>query len=239
MSNKLFFIAVLMFSVLKIYAQRLPISQQEQQLWFGYITDLKFDDKWSIWNDSHWVPNSFFILRTGLTRQWKEQRIRTTVGYGHLWAYPPRGNVTFRPEHRLWGQTTWTHGERKPWGYLHRLRYEARFRGTIVDDFLLNEFNFNYRFRYLFQMRYFLTKPQENKLDWFLTASDEVLLNMGSEIRNHFRLDQNRISAGAGFQYQNITVQLAYVNQLIESNIDYNFRMNHNLQLLIFHNFNW
>lgn len=233
------FLLMIAFFTLGTKAQKIPITEQQQQLWGGYITDLKFNDNWSMWNDTHWVPNSFFILRTGITKHWKKQRIRTTAGYAHLWAYPPKPNKTFRPEHRVWGQTTWTHGERQPWGYLHRLRYEARFRGTIVDDYLLNEFNFNYRLRYLFQVRYFLDREHDNKLDWFLTASDEVLFNVGHEIQNYLRLDQNRISVGAGFQYENLTIQLAYVNQLIESNIDYSFRMNHNLQLLIFHNFKW
>jgi hypothetical protein len=67
--------------------------------------------------------------------------------------------------------------------------------------------------------------------------SDEILVNVGAEIKNKFRLDQNRVSAGAGIQLKKMTFQLAYMNQLIESPNVLDFRMNHNLQLLVFHNF--
>ena len=60
---------------------------------------------------------------------------------------------------------------------------------------------------------------------------------MGDEIKNNFRLDQNRISLGGGYQLKKMTFQLAYMNQLIESNSSYTFKMNHNVQLLIFHRF--
>ena len=235
-SSIIFLIFIIFF---KATAQNIPISEVRQQFWLGYITDLKFNDKWSLWNDTHWVPGSFFILRTGITKQFKKQGIKTTLGYGHLWAYPPSDKKTFRPEHRLWGQTTLSYGHKKPWRFLHRLRYEARFRGTIIDDFLINEFNFNYRFRYLFQTKLALNSSSNQQSKWFLSASNEFLFNLGKEIKGDFRLDQNRISFGAGYEINNMTFQLAYVNQLIESNLDYSFRMNHNIQLLVFQNFKW
>ncbi len=102
-----------------------------------------------------------------------------------------------------------------------------------------NEFNFNFRLRYLFQARYFLNQEPDANYKWFLMASDEVLVNIGKEIKDGIRLDQNRISIGAGVQFKNTTIQLAYMNQLIESNTTFNFRMNHNLQLLVFQNFDW
>jgi len=152
--------------------------------------------------------------------------------------YPINGLTTYRPEHRPWRQTTLSHGS-KPWSYFHRLRYEGRFRRTIIDDYLQNEFNFNFRLRYLFQARYFLNQEPDANYKWLLMASDEVLVNIGKEIKDGIRLDQNRISIGAGVQFKNTTIQLAYMNQLIESNTTFNFRMNHNLQLLVFQNFDW
>ena len=70
-----------------------------------------------------------------------------------------------------------------------------------------------------------------------VVVSDEILFNAGHEIKNDFRMDQNRISLGVGYQRKNMTFQVAYMNQLIESNTDYTFKMNHNLQILVFHNF--
>lgn len=208
---------------------------EKQQIWLGYITQTKLSYHLSWWNDAHWVPESFGIVRTGLIYHFgKEKQFTATFGYAFATFYPPEGKSTFRPEHRPWGQSTYQH-QYNSFTFLHRLRYEARYREIIVDDNLQNEFNFNYRFRYLLQMRYFLKTEKTGKL--FLTASDELLFNAGSEIKNSFRLDQNRISAGLGYQYKNVTFQLAYMNQLIESNVDNTFKMNHNLQLLVFHHF--
>jgi len=208
---------------------------ENQQLWLGYITESKFSESFSWWNDTHWVPESFLIVRTGLTYHFGEKyKMTSTLGYGHTWIYPPEGSSTFRPEHRPWGQTTLSH-QFNSIRFFHRLRYEARFRGLIVDDYLQNEFNFNYRFRYLLQARYYFKNQEKGKL--YLMASDEILFNAGQEIKNNFRLDQNRISLGIGYQIKKMTFQIAYMNQLVESNTNFTFRMNHNLQILVFHNF--
>lgn len=208
---------------------------ENQQLWFGYITQSKITDNLSWWNDVHWVPESFGLARTGITYHFgKKNQMTSTVGYAFGKIYPPEGNETFRPEHRLWGQTTLSH-KHDDFSFLHRLRYEGRFRGKIIEDHLQNEFNFNYRLRYLLQARYYFKNQKKGK--FYLMASDEVLFNLGDEIKNNFRLDQNRISLGGGYQLKKMTFQLAYMNQLIESNSSYTFKMNHNVQLLIFHRF--
>jgi hypothetical protein len=234
MSARIFTLLVSVYSCF-FYAQ-LPISSTANRLWIGYIADVKINDSWSIWNDAHWVPDGFAIARTGLSYKFKNTNIKTTLGYGFLLQYPTAEGKPFRPEHRPWGQTTLTHKNDK-WSYLHRLRYEARYREIILGDQLQNEFNFNYRLRYLFQSRYFLPTTRTKEQKWFLMFSDEILVNVGAEIKNKFRLDQNRVSAGAGIQLKKMTFQLAYMNQLIESPNVLDFRMNHNLQLLVFHNF--
>jgi hypothetical protein len=228
-------IFLLFFSFAQVYAQ-LPISSTGNRLWFGYITDIKIDDQWSVWNDTHWVPDGFGIVRTGLSYKFKDSNIKTTLGYSFLLQYPAEEGKSFRPEHRPWGQTVLTHRNEK-WTYLHRLRYEARYRQLIFEDQLQNEFNFNYRLRYLFQARYFLPNSRVKDDKWFLTISDEVLFNLGNEVKNKMRLDQNRISIGGGLQMKKMTFQLAYMNQLIENSQIFEFKMTHNLQLLIFHNF--
>jgi hypothetical protein len=212
------------------------ITSTSNRLWFGYITDTKINDTWSVWNDAHWVPDGFGIVRTGLSYKFKNTNIKTTLGYAFLLQYPAIDGGPFRPEHRPWGQTVLTHKNEK-WSYLHRLRYEARYRRIIQGDDLQNEFNFNYRLRYLFQSRYFLPNFRDLDNKWFLMVSDEILINVGDEIKNNFRLDQNRVSLGGGLQLKKMTFQLAYMNQLIENSQIFEFRMNHNVQLLIFHNF--
>lgn len=211
------------------------ITGEKGQIWVGYITQSKITNDLSWWNDVHWVPESFGLARTGITYHFgKKNQMTTTLGYAFGKIYPPEGNETFRPEHRLWGQTTLSH-KHTNFSFLHRLRYEGRFRGKIIEDHLQNEFNFNYRLRYLLQARYYF--KNQKKGNFYLMASDEVLFNAGHEIKNNFRLDQNRISLGIGYQLKKMTFQLAYMNQMVESNANYTFKVNHNLQLLVFHSF--
>lgn len=215
------------------------ITSRDTRLWLGYVTQSRVSDRVSLWNDAHWVSHGFGILRTGVSYHFNNKlNVITTAGYAHLWIYPAKGLQTFRPEHRAWGQTTATH-KLNDFNFFHRLRYEARFRGKIIDDHLQNEFNFNYRFRYLLQTKYNLTKQKDARQKFFALVSDEVLLNAGKEITGGFRLDQNRILLGAGCQIKNFTVQAAYVNQLLESNTAHTFAMNHHLQVLAFHNFDF
>lgn len=220
---------------LRMHSQE--VTSVNTYAWLAYLTQSKVSEKVSIWNDAHWVPESFILVRTGGTLLFKDKlKTTSTLGCALAWFYPPEGNSTFRPEFRLWGQTTISHDAQK-FVFYHRLRYEARFRGVIEDDYLLNEFNFNYRIRYLFQTKYFFDSKKEGK--YYIVASDELLFNAGEEIMNGFRLDQNRITLGGGYQIKNMSFQLGYMNQMVKSNTDDTFKMNHNIQLFVFHNFDF
>ena len=232
---KRFIYILALYFICDSYAQ-LPITSPGNRFWIGFITDTKIDDQWSVWNDAHWVPDGFGIVRTGLSYKFKDSNIKTTLGYSFLLQYPAEEGKSFRPEHRPWGQTVFAHKNVK-WAFLHRLRYEARYKKIMFEEELQNEFNFNYRLRYLFQTKYFLPNSRDKDNKWFLMMSDEILFNIGDEIKNNFRLDQNRMSLGGGLQIKKMTFQLAYMNQMIENSQIYEFKMTHNLQLLIFHNF--
>lgn len=230
-------ISTLLILFIPLWGLTQAITNQEQQIWLGYITQSKISNTHSIWNDFHWVPGSFALGRTGFTFHLADS-LKTTItaGYAFAMSYPPENQNTFRPEHRPWGQITLSHKNTR-FSYFHRFRYEARLRGLIIDDHLQNEFNFNHRLRYLFQTRFYPNSKLNKK--WFLMFSDEILCNAGNDVKNHFRLDQNRISLGTGLHYKKSTFQIAYMNQMIESNVSNTFKMNHNLQFLIFQNFDW
>ncbi|MFY7811568.1 MAG: DUF2490 domain-containing protein, partial [Flavobacterium sp.] len=114
-----------------------------------------------------------------------------------------------------------------------RLRYEARFKEIILNNTLQNEFNFINRIRLMLQNRHFFA----NKKNFYWMISDEILINTGSLIQDHIRIDQNRFSTGIGYKYFQTTFQIDYMNQLILSNKNNTFNMTHNLQFLIFHQF--
>ena len=230
-----FFIVLSILYTNKSFGQK--ITNHDERVWLGYLTTTRVSNHFSLWNDAHWVSHGFGIVRTGLSYHFNNKpNMVTTLGYAHLWIYPAAGNKTFRPEHRLWGQTTATH-KYSDFNFFHRLRYEARFRQTIVADHLMDEFNFNYRLRYLFQTKYNLTQRKDAKQKFYALVSDEVLYNLGKEIKSDFRLDQNRFSAGAGCSIKNVTIQLAYMNQLVKAAATDTYSMNHHAQLMVFHNF--
>jgi len=230
------FLTFLVFALaFKLSGQK--ITNRDERVWLGYITQTRVSDRISLWNDAHWVSHGFGIARTGVSYHFNNKpNIITTLGYAHLWIYPAAGNRTFRPEHRAWGQTTAAH-KFSDFNFFHRLRYEARFRRTIIEDHLMNEFNFNFRTRYLFQTKYNFTQNKEAKQKYYGLISDEVAYNFGKEVKNEFRLDQNRISLGAGCVINNITLQLAYLNQLSKAATTNTYSMNHHAQFLVFHNF--
>lgn len=234
-SSNFLLITILLLCSVNINAQK--ITGRDNRVWLGYVAQTKTSKNLSIWTDAHWVSNGFLILRPGLTWHFNNKaNLTTTLGYAHLWIHPAPGNKTYRPEHRAWGQTTASFNFNKLLSY-QRLRYEARFRQTIIDDHLQNEFNFNYRLRYLFQIKYRILTESPTKAKPYLLVSDELGYNLGREIKNGFRLDQNRFSAGVGITKGASSLQLAYLNQLLESASSETFSMNHHIQLLLFQNF--
>lgn len=216
------------------------ISETENnQVWLGYLTQSKISKKYSWWNDTHWVPDNFYIIRTGLTYHFENKlKTTTTLGYALATFYPPDNYETFRLEQRIWGQTTSIHTNNS-FDFFHRFRYEARFRKIIIDDRSTADYNFNYRLRYLFQMKYNFKKQPDTGNRFYALASDEIMFNAGEEITNGFRLDQNRLTLGMGYQTKNMSFQLAYMDQLILSNTSDTYKGNNNIQLFIFHNFDF
>lgn len=215
------------------------ITSRDNRVWIGYMTQSRISKRFSIWADAHWVSHGFGIIRPGISYHFNNKyNVVTTLGYAHVWIYPAAGNHTIRPEHRLWGQTTASY-KLNDFNFSHRLRYDARFRRTIIADQLQNEYNFNYRLRYLFQTKYNLTRQPTAKQKFYGVVSDEVLYNFGKEIKNGNRLDQNRFLLGAGVSVKNMAFQLGYLNQLVKAPTTNTFAMNHHVQLFVYQNFDF
>ncbi len=212
---------------------------ENEQLWIGYLTQSKISKNYSLWNDTHWVPDNFYIIRTGLTYHFDNKlKTTTTLGYALAWFYPLEGQKTFKFEQRPWGQTTISHTT-KLFNFFHRFRYEARFRSVIVEDERTGEYDFNFRFRYLFQTKYYFNKQTKSNNLYYALVSDEIMFNAGNKITNNFRFDQNRVSLGVGYQTKKMAFQLAYMKQVILANTSDTHKVNHNLQIFIFHNFDF
>lgn len=211
---------------------------QRDQYWVGYMTQGQISTHWSWFNDFHFVPRGFIVVRTGLTFI-PYINLNTTVGYGKVYLYPSRDDFkTLRPEHRPWGQTVYVHGVGTRWRILHRLRYEARYRRKMQGDALAEGYHFNWRWRYMGQVRYNFPKKDNQHGNYYGVLALEILYNSGKEIKNNFRLDQMRLLVGAGYQRKQVSYQLGYMNRtVLSSTKDDVYTMNHTLTLWIFHNY--
>lgn len=93
-----------------------------------------------MWNDFHWVPNTFFLTRHGLTRHFSNG-MSLTAGYAWVRTSASFTDRLPRQEYRPWAQ--W---ELPVWlsprsNYRFRLRYDCRFRKRlsslrVEEDFI-------------------------------------------------------------------------------------------------------
>ncbi len=211
--------------------------REQNQFWIGYMTATKLSNKFSWWNDAHFVPSGFFIVRTGLTFYFPE-RANLTAGYARLAL--PGGGVSSelkRSEHRPWAQLIVNSPLPGQWSHLMRIRYDARYRHKLTPQGTLDEgYGFNNRVRFLssFRHRFEQFKLGEHWLPFF-NISDEVLVNFGREVVfNH--LDQNRFSLTLGMQHKGLTAQMGYMNRFVQLSSGNRFVLNHTLIVWITHN---
>jgi hypothetical protein len=208
---------------LKTYAQ--SKTSHAQQIWFGYMTTERLSENYSIWNDIHLVPESFAIVRTGLSRNILNTGV-VTAGYAFLWLPVGRDTKLQRHEHRPWAQFQISSPVGKSWNITHRIRYDARFKQNVKDGILKDGFGFNHRVRFLFSLRKNLAqKSADHQL--YVVISDEVLLNFGSEI-TYNTFDQNRLSLSFGVQSKQTQYQIGLMNRFVQT-AQSKYTLNHTL----------
>ena len=206
------------------------------QLWLGYMTQLRFSERYGWWNDAHFVPGSFYVLRTGLTYRWTE-RLHATLGYAYLGLSLGSTGKLERPEHRPWGQLVYNQRFDTHWNFTARWRQDARFRHNVIDGQLAPGYGFANRSRLLVALRRDLPELGlgEHAVP-YTTLGNEVLVEWTF---SGARLDQNRLIAGIGMARGNMSLQLSYMNRYVQLAPGAASRgvMNHTLVLWLFHNF--
>lgn len=185
------------------------------QVWIGYMTSTKIAEKYSIWNDVHYVPESFAIIRTGLTRNVLSSG-GFTVGYAFLKLPVSPDTRLERNEHRPWAQLQFTAPLATQWSLTQRIRYDARFKQKIDDGELDEGFNFNHRVRLLFSIRKNIGNRSAHRVQPYLALSNETLLNFGREI-TYNTFDQNRASLSFGIQKKQIQYQVGFMNRFVQT----------------------
>ena len=202
---------------------------EKKQVWLAYISSTKISEHYSIWNDVHYVPDGFGIIRTGLTRHFSNYSI--TGGYAFAWLSPGGDTKTLnRHEHRPWAQTQFSIPVNTKTSFISRIRYEARFREKIVNGEIDNGYMFTNRARFLVSLRRTIGKSERRSAVPYVTVSNEILLNFGENANNTF--DQNRIALSFGIQRKNTQYQLGFMNRYVQAG-EGKYILNHTLTLWV------
>jgi hypothetical protein len=223
-------------------AQKQIITQE--QTWFGYISQFRIADKWSVTADTHLrTKNNFHqdlstgVLRAGIIYHLNDA-VHLAAGHAFFNAFPADGHAkTSRPEHRPWQQVQWLTRYSKL-RLQQRLRLEERFRRKVKDeDELDNGYNFNYRARYQIMLSYPLSKQPFYARTLSLYGGQELLLNFGKQIVYN-ALDHNRLHLGLTYHFnKDDNLQLGYLNIFQQQSSGVRYRMVHVARIYFHHQF--
>jgi hypothetical protein len=198
---------------------------ENNQIWIGYMTSAMISQKYSIWNDVHFVPESFGIIRTGLTRHFNNTTF--TAGYAYAWLTPGGDKTSLtRNEQRPWCQLQFNLPVNPKFTLVQRIRYEARFRENISQGEIVDGYTFTNRVRFMVSLKRTLGQTEGKSTIPYVAVADEVLLNFGENANNTF--DQNRISLSFGLQKKNIQYQVGFMNRFVQATAD-KYVLNHTL----------
>ncbi|MFL5764724.1 MAG: DUF2490 domain-containing protein [Bacteroidia bacterium] len=213
-------------------------TSYNDQVWFGDFSKLRLNEKWSIYFDfglrrTEWLDKwSQTLVRPGITRQLSPN---VSVTAGAAWFNHYTTSV-IRPEYRGWEQLLFSevYGRVK---VSHRLRAEQRFNQQVVKDELIDNYNYNSRYRYQLALQVALNKPSIGDNTIYFLVSDEVMMNSGKEITYNY-FDQNRLAAGFGYKLNSaFGVTLSYMNVFIQKNAIATYEKNNVLVINLFHEF--
>ena len=219
-------IALWWLNLFNAHAQQ---RQHQGEVWLGYISSVKFASHWAMWNDAHFVPNSFFIHRHGLT--WiQSDRFDVTAGYANVYTATSFTNRLVRHEHRPWGQAVVRFGLNKHLSLRARFRYDARFRQAIASEEVFDNYIFYHRLRLFNNLRYNILR--DGKHTWHVDLMHEYLYNVGREIPNG--TDQHRIFLLAGRNLKGLNLMAGYHLRVIPHTNNMLFR--HGFTLWVVHN---
>lgn len=201
------------------------------QFWGGYISSVRIHSKLSLWNDAHYVPESFFIGRHGLSVHLNEQ-MKFTAGYAWLFLSAPFTDKLIRFEHRPWSQLAFVFPVGQKYLVNHRIRYDARFRQNIQNEEIVAGYGFNHRLRFMTSIRRPLKGITLGKKTPFISIANEVLLNFGTKVFTNY-LDQNRTWLMVGYEISNATFQFGYMYRFVPTSTLYTYNHFHGITLWV------
>ncbi len=191
------------------------------EVWVGYISSIRISEKYSIWNDFHYVPTAFWANRHGLTRDFGRFG-RFTGGYAYVVTATGFSEVLNRREHRPWWQHELTSTFREHWGWRARLRYDRRIREAVSASDFTGEWLAYNRWRVMLGLSYTFRYLPEGR-SWQLHLLNELLLNNGKQFEGN-TLDQNRTYIMLGYQKPGLRIQFGPHVRAIPTAVGYNYR---------------
>ncbi|MBA3682469.1 MAG: DUF2490 domain-containing protein [Bacteroidetes bacterium] len=191
-----------------------PIIQKDNMFWIGYYNSTNINPKWSVNSDvqfrtKNWHTDySQALIRSGLAYTFNE-RVNLTAGLAHFRYFIT--NEKTRGEWRPWQELA-VHDRLGNVKITHRFRLEERFNEQVKSNEPINEYVFNYRYRYKLDLRFRLVKRNNKGKNLVVLVGNELMINAGKNITYNY-FDQNRSYAGLNFEWnKNITWQLQYMH---------------------------
>lgn len=223
--------------------QTTPVTETQNILWLGYFSRIKVAEKWGINSDVQWRRNYDNgmhvqdVFRTGINYKLHLQAV-ATVGIAFFRHHSGRiKQKIIQPEWRPWQQLNFVQDVGR-FNLSHRFRFEQRVRQRIVNDALTDDFDFNYRIRYRFNVQLPINKKKIENNTLFLDLANEVMLNFGKEIETNY-FDQNRIQLGLSYKLnENYRFQLSYMQLFATTPDPFEYRENHIVRFNFYHNLN-
>ena len=178
-------------------------GQDEFGSWEMFFGNVRLTDKISISPEVQYRTYEFgsnfnqLLLRTGINWHLNKSTM-ASIWYGYISTdgtfNEPNGEQNTQ-EHRLYGQFTSKNSLGK-FKATHRYRFEQRFINSPTSG---NDTQ--YRARYLLRLTYPLSE------NWFVSAYDEVFINLQEPV-----FSQNRLYTALGYHInKNITTQVGYL----------------------------
>ncbi|SDE40379.1 Protein of unknown function [Mucilaginibacter pineti] len=205
-------------------------SQKLSQHW-GY----SFDGQFRSADQVNFLKNT--LLRPSANYYFAKNKVGA-LGYAYIATNgrTASGDKTFRPEHRIWQQYTYSHKVGKNVAVAHRFRLEQRFMGHSAPN--KNDQYFSQRLRYF--VRGIVPLKSDSAIftqGAFLALQNEVFVNIQNKNKvNKHTFDQNRAYVAVGYRINKmIDIETGYLNQYIKQ--AENYTLNHVAQLALYTRF--
>lgn len=223
----IFLIIIFVIHVPTLSAQSIT---HEGEVWGGYISSIGLNEKFAIWNDFHYVNNTFFASRHGITYYFLS-KFDVTAGYAYVTTNTSFSDNLIRPENRIWGQIVGRFKISDKIRYQVRYRHDGRFRKQLLNQEVIDERIFYHRLRMMNSLR-FNFKTLKNGKIWHFDIMDEILFNAGGQINNG--LDQNRLFIMNGLSGDNYTLMAGYHMRAIPTGAEH-FTFRHGVTFWMIH----